>query len=32
MTTLLTFRDAIKSFLGRFDYVLTPIAKGLFAF
>ncbi len=32
MTTLLTFRDMVKSFLGRFDFVLTPIAKGLFAF
>lgn len=32
MTTLLTFRDNIKSFLGRFDFVITPIAKGIFAF
>ncbi len=32
MTTLLSFRDTVKSFLGRFDFVLTPIAKGLFAF
>lgn len=31
MTTLLTFRDNIKSFLGRFDYIITPIAKGIFA-
>ncbi len=32
MTTLLTFRDNIKSFLGRFDYILTPIGKFVFAF
>ena len=32
MTTLLTFRDNVKSFLGRFDFVVTPIAKGIFAF
>lgn len=32
MTTLLTFRDNIKSFLGRYDFVITPIAKGIFAF
>ena len=32
MTTLLTFRDNVKSFLGRFDFVVTPIAKGIFSF
>lgn len=31
MTTLLTFRDNIKAFLGRFDFVVTPIAKGVLA-
>lgn len=32
MTTLLTFRNAIKSFFGRFDFIITPIGKGIFAF
>ncbi len=31
MTTLLTFRDNIKSFFGRYDFVFTPIAKGIFS-
>lgn len=31
MTTLLTFRDNIKSFLGRFDFIFAPIGKGVAA-
>ncbi len=31
MTTLLTFRNNIKSFLGNYDFVITPIAKGIFS-
>lgn len=27
MTTLLTFRDSVKSFYGRYDYIITPILK-----
>lgn len=32
MTTLLSFRDNVKTFLGRYDFIVTPIAKGIFAF
>lgn len=31
MTTLLTFRNNIKSFFGRYDFVITPIAKAILA-
>ena len=31
MTTLLTFRDSVKSFLSRYDFIVTPIGKGIFA-
>lgn len=27
MTTLLTFRDNVKAFLGRYDYIITPVLK-----
>ena len=32
MTTLLTFRDNIKAFFARFDFILTPILKFVLAF
>lgn len=32
MTTLLTFRDNIKAFVSRYDYIFTPIGKGILAF
>lgn len=32
MTTLLTFRDSIKAFYSRYDYIITPILKGILAF
>lgn len=32
MTTLLTFRDNIKGFYSRFDFILTPILKFILAF
>ncbi len=32
MTTLLTFRDDIKAFYSRYDYILTPIFKFIAAF
>jgi len=32
MTTLLSFRNNIKSFLSHYDYIVTPIGKGIFAF
>lgn len=32
MTTLLTFRDNVRTFLSRYDFIVTPIAKGIFAF
>lgn len=31
MTTLLTFRDNIKAFFSRYDYILTPIFKFVLA-
>lgn len=31
MTTLLTFRDNIKAFYSRYDYILTPILKFILA-
>lgn len=31
MTTLLTFRDNIKAFLSRYDYIVTPVLKFLLA-
>lgn len=31
MTTLLTFRDSVKAFFGRYDYILTPILKFILA-
>ena len=32
MTTLLSFRDNIKTFFGQYDFIVTPVAKGIFAF
>ncbi|MBQ4058485.1 MAG: hypothetical protein IJD40_06095 [Lachnospiraceae bacterium] len=32
MTTLLSFRDNVKTFLGHYDFIVTPILKGIFAF
>ena len=32
MTTLLTFRDNIKAFFGRYDYIFTPLFKGITAY
>lgn len=32
MTTLLTFRDSIKEFYSRYDYILTPIVKFILSF
>ena len=32
MTTLLTFRDTIKEFYSRYDYILTPIFKFILSF
>lgn len=32
MTTLLTFRDTIKAFYSRYDYIMTPILKGIMTF
>ncbi len=32
MTTLLTFRDNIKGFYSRYDFILTPIVKFIMAF
>lgn len=32
MTTLLTFRNNMKAFFGNYDFVVTPIAKGVFSF
>lgn len=32
MTTLLTFRDNIKAFFGRYDYIFTPLFKGIAAY
>lgn len=32
MTTLLTFRDNMKGFCSRYDYILTPILKFIVAF
>ena len=31
VTTLLTFRDNIKTFLSRYDYIATPVFKFLLA-
>ncbi len=31
MTTLLTFRDNVKAFISRYDYIFTPIGKGILA-
>lgn len=31
MTTLLTFRDTIKTYYSRYDYIITPILKGILA-
>lgn len=31
MTTLLTFRDTIKTFCSRYDYIVTPVLKGILA-
>lgn len=31
MTTLLTFRDNVKAFMSRYDYILTPIFKFILA-
>ncbi len=31
MTTLLSFRNGIKNFFSRYDYIVTPIGKGIFA-
>lgn len=31
MTTLLTFRDTVKGFYSRYDYILTPVVKFLLA-
>ena len=31
MTTLLTFRDNVKAFLSRYDYILTPVLKFILA-
>lgn len=31
MTTLLTFRDNVKAFYSRYDYIITPILKGILA-
>ena len=32
MTTLLTFRDSIKEFYSRYEYILTPILKFILSF
>lgn len=32
MTALLTFRDNVKAFISRYDYIVTPIGKGILAF
>lgn len=32
MTTLLSFRDNLKAFYSRHDFILTPIVKGILAF
>ncbi len=32
MTTLLTFRDNVKAFYSRYDYILTPVIKFVAAF
>ncbi|MBO5468791.1 MAG: hypothetical protein J6A03_03445 [Lachnospiraceae bacterium] len=31
MTALLTFRDNVKAFVSRYDYIFTPIGKGILA-
>ena len=31
MTTLLTFRDSVKAFCSRYDYIITPILKFILA-
>lgn len=31
MTTLLSFRNTMKNFFSRYDYIVTPIGKGIFA-
>ena len=31
MATLLTFRDNVKAFFGRYDYIITPVLKFLLA-
>ena len=31
MTALLTFRDNVKAFISRYDYIFTPIGKGILA-
>jgi hypothetical protein len=32
VTTLLTFRENVKGFFGRYDFVITPILKFILAF
>ena len=32
MTTLLTFRDSVKAFFGRYDFIFTPLFKGVIAY
>lgn len=32
MTTLLTFRDSIKAFFGRYDFIFSPLIKGVIAY
>lgn len=32
MTTLLTFRDSVKAFFGRYDFIFAPIVKGVIAY